>query len=679
MAKPTDGEAEGKSDEKILAKARKDWERCREYWSDHRAQATDDYRFARLEEQWPEKVKKVREDENRPCETFNKLPSFIRQVVNDARQNKPAIKVHPADSGADVKTADVINGLIRNIEVTSDADTAYDTAAEHAVDRGLGYFRINVKYAYDDTFDRDIVFERVNNPLAVYGDPNSTAADSSDWNVAFVATVMPKDDFESEYPNADAVDWDADEMQGWRDGDNIIVAEYWTREKVARMLVSAGGQAMFQDDFDRRVAEGEPLTLDEGVQPEERPTYKVTQRILTGNQVLKTVAWPGKYIPIIPVYGDEVTDEDGKRHYISLIRPAKGAQRMYNYMRNTSIELVALAPKAPFVGEERAFGLDPHWNSANDVSHPYLMVPDGVPPPQRQPYVGVPAGVIQETMSANDDMKAIMGIYDASLGNKSNETSGKAIRARQMEGDTATFHFMDNLSRAIRHGGRVLIDLIPKVYSTKRVIRVLGEDLKPQNVQLDPMGQAVAPMQGPDGEITGHIYDITAGKYDLTVKAGPSFGTRREEAREEIVEIIRNVPDSATILGPMYLRNSDWPGAEEAAAKLESGAEGAQVPPEVMQQMQEMQQVIQQGGQELQRLQGELAAAKADQQGKQAEIGLKQQEMALQVQIKQAELAIKEKEFAIKAAELEIKRFEAETDRIQAMKPEPEPPAQEAA
>lgn len=625
------------SDEKTLADARDAWKRCRDYWSDNHLEAKDDLNFARLEQQWPLQVKQLRIDENRPCEVFNKMPSFIRQVVNEARQNKPAIKVHPADSGADVKTAEIINGLIRNIEVTSDADVATDTAIECAVDRGFGFFRINTKYACDDTFEQDIVFERIANPFTVYGDPNSQAADSSDWNEAFISVSMTKAQFAREYPDADPVDWDCEDMKEWREGEHVIVAEYWTRDKVKAEIVALDdGRVVKVADLEAQPEAYEGASV--VGEPREVESHKVTQRVLTGAQVLKTVEWAGRYIPIVPVYGDEVVDEEGKRHFISLIRPAKGAQRMYNYMRNTGIEMTALAPKVPFVGPKGAFDEDPNWNTANSQSHAYLEYNGGVAP-VRQPYAGVPQGVLQEALNANDDMKSIMGIYDASLGARSNETSGRAIRARQMEGDTATFHFIDNLSRAIRHAGRILIDLIPKVYSTDRMIRVLGEDLKPEVVQVSPTGQPVTQEDDGTGAMRA-IYDLTAGKYDLTVKAGPSFGTRREEAREEIVEIIRNVPESAPILGPMYLRNSDWPGAEEAADKLEGGGQ-AEIPPEVEQKMQEGMALIQQQ-------QGEIEQLKGDQGLRGMELQLKQADIEL-AKINQETVRIKSEAEIVKA------------------------------
>lgn len=657
--------------EDFLKEVREKFDRAAEREDENRKRGLEDLRFARLHDQWPAAVKQERERDGRPCHTINKLPAFIRQVVNDARQNKPAITVHPVDSGADVETAEIISGLIRNIEVSSDADVAYDTAVECAVSNSFGYFRINTRYATDDTFDQDLVFERIANPFSVFGDPHSESADSSDWNCAFVVTMMPKEEFQRKYKGAEEADFDALGYTGlgspWMDGDEIMVAEYWHREEVTREIVSLSNGTI----VDKAAFEANPQNF-VGItvvgQPRVVQSKKVTQYILTGAEVLETVDWPGIYIPIVPVYGDEVNVE-GKRYFYSLVHPAIDSQREYNYHRSAATELVGLAPKAPYIGEEGAFDADPEgWATANSVSHSYLEYSAGKPKPERQPFTGVPSGEMQMALSASDDMKATMGLYDASLGARSNETSGVAINARQREGDVSTFHFIDNLTRAIRHAGRILIDLIPKVYSTERVLRVLGQDMKPQNVTVSPQAQQMmqaaqqqasqealqfaqqfaaeqqmaayqAALQERVGQIA-KIYDITAGKYDLTVKAGPAFTTQREQARAEIVEIIRAVPASAPVLGPMYLRNSDWPGADEAADKIEAlqggGDQGAQ------QQMAAMQQ-------QLQQLQQENAQLQQDR-------------------------ALKSRELEIKAQEASTKALEAETDRFRALT-EANPPA----
>lgn len=624
------------SDSDILRQAHEIFAVCESREEDNRKSYEDDIRFARLEEQWPQEIKEKREREGRPMHTINKLAPIIRQVVNDARQNKPSITIRPQDSKADVETAEVLSGLVRNIESSSNADIAYDTAVENAVSGGFGYMRVLLDYAHDDTFEKDILIEAVPNPLSVYGDPESFSFDGSDWNTAFVTDRIKRTDFERKYKDARPDDWQGDYPDGWLDEDHLTIAEWWTRDQVARKIIQlSDGQVIGLKEFE---AQAEAFMMN-GIEPVGSPrevlSHKVTQRIITGAEVLETNEWAGSFIPIIPVYGDVVVLKD-KRYLRSLIRSARSAQERYNYWMSASTEMVALAPKVPFIGEEGAFDADPNWSLANTDSLPYLMHSRGTPAPQRQPSPQISAGMIQEAMNAAEDIKAVTGIYDASLGARSNETSGVAINARKREGDVSTFHFIDNLTRSIRQVGRVVVDLVPKIYTQDRVIRVLGLDGKSEQVTL---GQ-------PDER--GRIYDLAVGKYDVTVKSGPSYTTQREETRAELVEIIRAVPDSAKILGPMYLRNSDWPGAEEAADKLEGKGEQTPIPPEVQQQMGQMQQIIQQGGQRLQHLEAENEQLKAANE-------------------------IKNKEADAKLIEANAKVIEAKAKGFAAMNPPPPP------
>lgn len=556
------------ADDDLLIEARRLFDLASEAETENRQDALDDLRFARLGEQWPDGVVESRKLEGRPCLTINRLPAFIRQVVNDARQNKPAIKVHPADDNADPETAEIFNGLIRNIEVTSDADVAFDTALESAVTGGFGYFRVNTRYSDEDTFDQDLVIERIANPFSVFGDPFSTAADSSDWNNAFIVETMSKESFERKYKGSEAVDWSADGYVGlgmpWLNDEQVMVCEWWTRQEVKKQIVQvSNGEVVDLKVFEANADQFAELGLEIVGQPREVRGHKVIQRCMTGGEILTTIDWPGKYIPIIPVYGDEVNVE-GKRFFRSMVRDAKDPQRMFNYWRTASTELVALAPKTPFIGPKGAFNTDyQKWATANTSSHAYIEY-DGNQAPVRQPFAGVPAGALQEALNASDDIKAIVGLHDASLGARSNETSGVAIMARQREGDVSTFHFIDNLARAIRHAGRVLIDLIPKVYSTDRVIRTLGPEEEPETVRI---GQEAGEMQNQRGEII-KIYSLNAGKYDLTVQTGPSFTTRRQEAAAQMQELFRAYPPAAEVIGDLFVKAQDWPMADEIAERL---------------------------------------------------------------------------------------------------------------
>jgi len=643
------------ADKDILADAKEAFEQASEAENDNRNDFIDDLKFARLADQWPDKIKRDREKEFRPCLTVNRMPAFIRQVVNDARQNKPSIKVHPADSNADPATAKVYDGLIRNIEYASSADAAYDTATESAVSGGWGYIAVDIDFSHDDSFDLDLKIRRIPDPMTVYGDPASMEADSSDWNTAFEVVSMTEEEFERDYKGADKVNWETDygELgEPWYSDNMVMVAKWWTREEAMRkILLMSNGQVLPEEALEhcKEYLDAMGVTV---VKDRDVKSWKVKRRILTGAEILKTEDWAGKYIPIIPVYGDEVVVE-GKRHFRSLIRDAKDPQRMFNYWRTTTTELIALAPKTPFIGPKGAFKTDAaKWQTANTQNHSYLEF-DGQVPPQRQPFVGVPAGALQEALNSADDMKAIMGIYDPALGARSNETSGVAINARKRESDVATFHFIDNMSRAIRHCGRVLIDLIPHVYTKDRIIRVLGEDKKPEQIPLgkpvpvkDPDGKPVMqPAQGPDGqpmmgpngpmmEPKTQVYDLGLGKYDLTVTTGPSFTSRREEAAAQMIELIRALPAVTAVVAPHLAKNLDWPGADEIARKLEQMAGGG-VPPEVQKGIQDLKQTAEQLQQQLQQLQQENAALKADQ--------------------------------TIKMKEVEVKAFDAETKRMEAV------------
>ena len=685
------------ADKDKLAQGRRTFTLAQDAETDNRAAYEDDVSFARHEEQWPSDILKQRTDEGRPTLTISKMNSFIRQVVNDARQNKPAIKVHPADSGADPETAEVINGLIRNIEYTSNADTAYDTGMECAVSGGFGYWRIGLDYAYEDSFDMDLSIERIANPLSVYGDPYSTAADSSDWMDAFVVDVMSKDQFKAKHGETKTVrDWDDTSWgeEGWRVGNDVTVAEWWHREqaeiKVQQFLNAQTNEIMtYTEEAIARTPEVQ-ASIAVGSQSggtaglifkRERmaKTFRVTQNTMTGAEVLSEVKWAGCYIPIVPVYGDEYNIK-GKRYFRSLIHSAKDAQRQFNYWRSAATELVALAPRVPWIGPKGSFDSDQErWNTANTQSHAYLEYDNKGAPPQRMPLdSGVAAGALQEALNASDDMKSVIGLYDASLGAKSNETSGRAIMARQREGDVSTFHFVDNLNRAIRHTGRILIDMIPHVYSGERIIRVMGEDGKPENKQLGKEYQKVddktgQPMVDETGQAIMALHDLSAGKYDLTVTTGPSFTTRREEAAFQMTEMMRALPASAPILGKHLAKNLDWPGADEIAEELEQMGQ-PQIPPELQQQIEEGKQTIAKQAEEIQSL-------KQDQSIDQAKLAadIQQANVEAQNKVQIALIQIKaDKEIAMAkiASQQEIDAYKAGLQaQVAASRPQPAPAA----
>lgn len=627
----------------IVKEAKEAFETCQEAEEENRDNAESDIKFARMGDQWDEADRNKRNREGRPVLTINRMPAFIRQVANDARLNTPSVKVFPVDDTADVECAEILNGLLRNIQVQSNADAAYDTAMSDAVTGGFGYFIIDVDYAYNDTFEQDILIKRIANPFTIHGDPRSTAIDSSDWNIGFVSDMMSHSEFEKEFPDADKVDWDADfeseKDLDWITEESVRVADYWKRVEEPRPIVLlSDGQVIDEEVYEKNKDYWDvSQVFVENTRTVK--SWKVKRYTLSGQEVLEEIDWPGMYIPIIPVYGEESWVE-GKRHFKSLIRDAKDPQRIYNYWRTASTELVALAPKAPFIGPVGAFDEDgDKWATANTDSHPYLQY-DGQVAPQRQAFAGPPAGALQEALNASDDMKSVVGMFDASLGARSNEQSGRAILARQREGDISTFHFIDNLNKAIQHAGKVILDLIPHVYSGERVIRVLGEDDKPENVQVNqpiPMLQDGQPVMDEMGQPKARIYDLTKGKYDLVVRSGPSFTTRREEAATQMMELLRVYPDAAPIIGDIFAKNLDWPGADEIAKRLEKITQGQPEDPEKANLLAQLQMAV-----------DRIRQLEGDQQVDAAKIQIDKQKLDLDRQ------------------KVGIDQFEAETDRMEA-------------
>ncbi len=640
------------TDSEILSEAKEAHKLGLDAEADNRETYVADYRFARLDEHWPEEEKRKRK--NRPCLTIPRLPAFINQVINDSRQNRPRIRTKPVDSFADPKTAQVIDGLILNIERASNAAVAYDTAIDCAVSGGFGYFRIDVEYSDANGFDKELRINRIANPLQVVGDPYSQAADSSDWNSCFVTSMMTKDEFGKRYKGAEKSNWETNYVgleASWMTGDEIMLAEWWRREEIEKTIYQMSDKRVLEEKV---LMEQGQMLAEAGITvigSRKTPGYKVQQYLMTGAEVLKKTDWQGCFIPIIPVYGEELNIE-GKRVFRSLIARAKDAQRRLNYWVSAATEIVALAPKTPFIGHEKAFSLAPgKWASSNTESHAYIEIPNGVEIPQRQSLDGGQAlGAISQALAASDDIKASLGMFDAALGKQSNETSGKAIMARQRESDVATFHFIDNLARSIQHAGRVIVDLIPAVHTPGSIIRVIGQDgrtatAKIENQQPGAPKPQYSPLEDdlPEADENGnpidHVFDFGVGRYDVTVETGPSYTTQRQESREILTELMRSAPMLGEIAGDLLIKNFDIPEAEEIAKRIKKKIDmsAGQLPPEVQQMVEEGKKMIAELSQEKQKLEAENANKDMELKAKDLELQSKDLEIQGMKIIEQAE------------------------------------------
>lgn len=602
MAAPRNSKSSQASteDEKLLLLARERFDLCAEAESDNRKEMLDDAEFL-AGKQWPDDVRNSREQDKRPCLTINKLPQYVNQVVNDQRQNRPSIKVNPVDEGASIETAKVFQGLIRHIETNSNGDIAYDRAFEPAAGRGLGYFRITTDYCDPMSFDQDLFLKSILDPNKVYLDPHYQEPDGSDSNYGFVFEDMSSDEFKSQFPNSDLSkmeDWVSigDKVPGWIKKDTVRVAEYLfkTFKKVPIVQLS-DGSVVEEDQL--------PEELPEGITVKQKRTATlpaIKWCKINGLEVLERTDWLGLWIPIIPVLGSEMV-VNGKRILSGLVRHAKDPQRMYNYWATAETEMIALAPKAPFIGAEGQFeGHEVKWKTANIKNHAYLeykpvsLGGQPAPAPQRNGYEPPVQAISQARAQSNDDLKSTTGIYDATLGNRSNENSGVAIQRRNVQSQTSNFHYSDNLTRALRHAGRILIDLIPKIYDTPRIGRIIGEDGTAEMVPLNQPYQ-----QG--GQDINH--QLSEGKYDVTVTSGPSYSTRRQEAAATMMDFTKALPQTAPMISDLIARNMDWPGADQIADRLkktlppgiaEDDKNKQPIPPQAQAQMQQMGQMIDQ-------------------------------------------------------------------------------------
>lgn len=570
----------------------------------NRQEALEDLRFVNGD-QWPVDLQNSRNLESRPVLTINKIDTYCRQVTNQQRQQRPRIKVHATNTQADMKTAQVIQGVIRHIEVNSNADHAYDNAFDYAVRMGWGYWRVTTNYMSDDSFDQEIYIDSIDNPFTVYWDPNSIAPDGSDADRCLVTTMMSKAEFRKNYPDKDdgtsfTPRGTGDTQSEWITKEDIRLAEYFytVREKAKLYHLSDGTATFSKDNLERLAAAGIYVV-------DERDSVKKTIKWvkLTAVEIIEERDWNGKYIPIVPVYGRHVVIGD-KRKKFGMVRHAKDPQRMYNFWQTSVTESVALAPKAKWlIAEGQDEGHENDWTQANIKSMPLLRYKqtdiDGrpAPAPQRLQPEPPPTGIMAASNSINADMQAIMGIFDPAQQMTGN-ISGKALNGQQQQVDMTNYDYYDNLTRSISHTGKIILDLIPKIYDSQRVMRIIGDDGKPDMITLN------------ERDAVGRVLnDMTVGTYDVVMETGPGYNSKRQEAVDAMMPLLNSNPEMFKAAGDLVFRNMDFPGADMIADRLSAMNPLAQIdaksdiPPQVQMQLKQGQAQVQQLQQQLQAMQ----------------------------------------------------------------------------
>jgi hypothetical protein len=583
----------------FLAKMRRRFKVAEEALQTVHADALTDWAF-RLGDQWDAQIEAQRKADGRPCYTVNRIPQFIRQITGQQKQNRPAIRISPIGDGADVETAEIEQGLVRHIESASNAEDAYDTAFDCMATGGFGFLRVVTDYCDSESNDQDILIQREPNPFAHYPDPSCRQRDYSDAKFWFVVDDMTRDEFEEEYPNSEIVGLTefgtlADNAQDWIKQDSIRVAEYFYIES--------------------KTEKGRKNGRDK--------TTKIVHWCLTnGVEILDERIIPGEYIPIVPVLGEEVIVK-GKRTLVSVVRHARTPQTLYNLWHSAMAESIALAPKAPYlVTPGQIEGYEDIWDKANSENLPYLPVnPDPKAPgwPMRQVIEPATQAIQSALMHADNDLKSTTGLYDASLGAPGPEQSGKAILARKQQGESANFSFTDAMKPAVKHAGRIIIGWIPFYYDAPRVVRIVHPDRTSKTVKVNQH------FQDDDGLMK--VFDLTTGKYDVSVSSGPSFESARQEAAASIMDLVKAYPEMMNVVGDLLVQNFDWPLAPEIAERLRK-----MLPPQLQDEGQGATPEMQAAQAQLQQLQAMVKQLLDEKRSKQMELQSKERIAALQVQ-----------------------------------------------
>lgn len=639
----------------ILEEAKERFNAAEAFWSEPYTAGYEDYLFRFGLNQWSDEYVAERKADGRPCLTLNLLDPYANQVINDIRQSRPAIRVSPVDDKADVDTADIYSGIIRNIERQSKANIAYDTAAMNSVSAGIGWIRIRTDYCDPMSFDQEIIIDRVLDFRSAYIDPNSNKLDGSDAEYAFIFADIPEEQFEEQYKDAQKEDFQSKE---WNTEESVRIVEYFYKDYKSIKI--------FQTDNGIITAEEKALLEEAGIPfqvIDERDTQIpiIKWCKLTQSQVLEEGEWLGEYIPLIPVFGVEQFI-GGRRTFSSLIRQGKDAQKMYNYWNSLDTEIVALQPKAPWVGPVGSFESTPNkWAMANNKNYAFLeydIVYDDnqqrAEPPSRQPPIQGSAHIMQKAISARDDIRLALGMPEANMGQRSNEISGVAVKNRQIEGDNATFHFMDNLACSMTHVGVVIVDLIRKIYSRRKIARILGDDGEAETVPINqPFVKTEKGLQpAKDGRYDG-IYDMKAGKYDVVVDVGPSYSSKRQQAADTLIQVTQAKPELFDVVGDLMFRSMDIPFSAEIADRIK-----ASMPPELLGDDPQAAK-LQQAASAIKQLEDQLLTLSAA-------LDEKKKDQNFENSLKVKELELESEKVRISAAETaaKIEKMRAETQNI---------------
>jgi len=632
-------------DEKIVMEAKRRFRACEEWEGSARTNFDYDYKFANGDSlnnyQWDSWVVGDRIDNQRPCLTVNKTMQHCLQIINDGKQNKPGVIIRPVGETASYEAAQIFQEVVRHIEYISNAENVYDKASEFQVIGGIGYWRVVTDYLDDGgvdpltMFSQEIYIKPIKDPRSVYLDPDINETDGSDANFGFVVSDEPKDLYEAKYPDFKDVGGSAvfnNTADGWYTKDHVRVVEYYRRinreDNFIWFVTPTAGEEIFGFVSDlKKTDEGkEALALFKEIKsrennlPVNQQTYRERKVVrgdiewykIAGNVIIDRKPWLGKYIPIVRVIGRE-TIIDGVLDRIGHTRALLDPQRIYNVNSSANVEFGALQTKSPIMAAADAIeGYEEYYETANTVNHSFMPYnaydEEGrqLPPPQRMAAPQSSPAYVQQMQIAQNEMMMVSGQYQAQMGENENAKSGIAITQRQRQGDRATYHFVDGLAIATRFTGKILIDLIPKIYDTRRVMEVEAKDGTLMKLIIDPEAQQsmqkLVPDQNQDPSLPNLpveiIFNPSVGKYAVMSDNGPSFATRRQDAFNALTQIAAQNKEFMNVAGDILWKVADFPEAQVLAARwrriIPPNVTGDAPNPQLTEAMQQASQKIEQ-------------------------------------------------------------------------------------
>jgi len=629
-------EKDYQDDDVIVREAKQRFQRCQSWESVPRSRWIDDVKFAEGDSfnqyQWPNQIRRQRDVDERPCLTVNKVRQHNLKIINENKKNKPSIKLRATGGGATADSARVYNSIVRHIEYTSKAYMAYDTASSFQVKGGIGYIRIRTDYEELDSFDQVPTIERVPDPLLIYLDPDYEQPDATDARFAFVFDDMEDELFKRKYPEHEDAMTGAtlDIAYGWRRDNGIRIAEYFRKVEVPDILYAIPGPqgpiTFYKSELNSAPELVERIEALDGVRKRETTRNTIEWYLIVGNSIVERGEWVGKYIPIIPVVG-EVTIIEGQLDRKGHTRALRDPQRMYNYMTSVAVEYSSLQSKSPYVAPAEAIeGLEEYWAHANTKNFsvlPYNGLDDQgntiAPPERQQPPVSMPAA-LEGMKTASGEMMMASGQFESDFGQQGNERSAEAINERTAESSTSTYHFVDHLAQAIRGVGLHIIDLVPKLYDTERVMNIVAEDGVSYEVMMNPgMQQSMQVNDQINANAAQQIlFNPNIGKYDVQTDVGPDWGTKRRETFHALSLILTQAPQLTQIIGDLLLQSSDFDLAEEAASRMRRMVPAQALGEGPSQAEQQLQQQVQNLGALLNQTMDDLAKEKIKVKGKDA-------------------------------------------------------------